>query len=70
MLVEAKKMEIDRFVRAVQDPEVRESLHSRKLAPDFARQQKDIRHTYQVQPFRSYANCRKRKRNFEILLLH
>jgi hypothetical protein len=50
MEVEAKKMEIDRFVRAIKDPEVRESLHSRKLAPDFARQQKAIRHAYQVIP--------------------
>jgi len=50
MLVEAKRIELDRFVRAVRDPEVRESIHSRKLAPDFARQQKEIRHSLQVSP--------------------
>ena len=48
--MEAKKIELDRFVRAVRDPEVRESIHSRKLAPDFARQQKEIRHSLQVSP--------------------
>jgi hypothetical protein len=46
--VEAKKLELDRFVVAVKDPEVRESIYSRKLAPDFARQQKEIRHSLQV----------------------
>jgi hypothetical protein len=41
--VEAKKAELDRFVRAVKDPDVRVSIHLRKLAPDFARQQKETR---------------------------
>ena len=41
--MEAKKVELSRVVQAVQDPEVRESIHSRKLAPDFARQQREIR---------------------------
>lgn len=46
--MEAKKLELDRFVQAVRDPEVRESIYSRKLAPDFARQQREIRHSLQV----------------------
>lgn len=46
--MEAKKLELERFVRAAKDPEVRESIYSRKLAPDFARQQKEIRHYLQV----------------------
>lgn len=46
--MEAKKLELERFVRAVKDPEVRESMYYRKLAPDFARQQKEIRHALQV----------------------
>jgi len=40
-------MELSRVVQAVHDPEVRESIHSRKLAPDFARQQREIRHALQ-----------------------
>ena len=48
ILVEAKKLELERFVRAVKDNEVRDSIYSRKLAPDFARQQKEIRHSLQV----------------------
>lgn len=48
--MEAKKLELNRFVQAVRDPEVRESINSRKLAPDFARQQKEIRHSLQVVP--------------------
>lgn len=59
-------MEIDRFVRVVKDPEIRESLHSRKLAPDFARQQKDIRHSFQDSFLKSQANYRKQKKDFEI----
>jgi len=41
-------MELSRVVQAVQDPEVRESIHSRKLAPDFGRQQREIRHALQA----------------------
>ena len=46
--MEAKKLELNRFVQAIKDPEVRESIYSRKLAPDFARQQKETRHALQV----------------------
>ena len=45
--MEAKKIELERFVQAVKDPDVKESTYSRKLAPDFARQQKEIRHALQ-----------------------
>ena len=46
--MEAKKLELNRFVQAVRDPEIRESIYSRKLAPDFARQQRETRQALQV----------------------
>lgn len=69
--MEAKKLELTRFVQAVRDPEVRESIYSRKLAPDFARQQKEIRQALQV---RALPTCflifRLRRRKYGILRLH
>jgi hypothetical protein len=46
--VEPKKLELARVTQAVQDLDVRESIHSRKLAPDFARQQREIRTALQT----------------------
>jgi hypothetical protein len=67
--VEAKKMELDRFVQAVRDPDVRESIYSRKLAPDFARQQKEIRHALQVTLLDDISNSRLPRKSFVILPL-
>ena len=63
-------MELDRFVRAVRDPDVRESIYSRKLAPDFARQQKEIRQSLQVVPFSTILMNRRPRRNCMISLPH
>lgn len=65
--MEAKKIELDRFVQAARDPDVRESIYSRKLAPDFARQQKEIRHALQVTFFDGTSDQRLPRKNFVIL---